>query len=129
MNSPTKQDKTFLLPRRSRDTKSAMLEGKLCSGTFKTKESQARLVEVGLFWMSQHFARPPAGCPCVLSRKGPIKSIIGKCQKRSSDRYLICNQRCLRQQLLFDKTMKVGRDHDFWTVGPPLKPVAECGNQ
>ena len=39
-----------------------MLKGKLCSGIFKTKESQAWKFEVSLFLKSQHIACCPAGC-------------------------------------------------------------------
>ena len=49
-----------------------MLEGKLPTGTSKTKKIQIYLHEVALFWMSQWAACPPACTMWPLAAKGPF---------------------------------------------------------
>lgn len=55
--------------------------------------------------------------------------LTGNLDKRSRDQYLICNQRSLREQILFDKAMEVRRHQNFWTVVPLSKPVTDCSSQ
>ena len=49
-----------------------MLEGKLPTGTSKTKKIQIYLHEVALFWMSQWAACPPACTMWPVAAKGPL---------------------------------------------------------
>ena len=49
-----------------------MLEGKLPTGTSKTKKIQIYLDEAALFWMSQWAACPPACTMWPLAAKGPF---------------------------------------------------------
>ena len=52
-----------------------MLEGKLPTGTSKTKKIQIYLDEVAFFWMSQWVACPPACTMWPLAGKGPFETL------------------------------------------------------
>ena len=58
-----------------------MLEGKLPTGTSKTKKIQIYLDEVALFWMSQWAACPPACTMWPLAAKGPLSHFCNEALK------------------------------------------------